>query len=44
MASGFGRFAGRVRAVGREGACELRQVFAAWLDLPDTFGATAVKW
>lgn len=38
MASGLGKFAGRVRAVGREGACELRQVFGAWLDLSEAFG------
>ena len=38
MAIDFGRFAGRVRALNRQGAGELRQVFGAWLDLPETFG------
>jgi len=38
MASDFGRFAGRARALGRQGAGELRQIFGAWLDLPETFG------
>lgn len=41
MPSGFGRFGRRVGALAQAGVCELRQVFGAWLKLPDAFGAPA---
>jgi len=43
MTSSFGRFAGRVRMVGREGACELSHLFGAWLDLSEAFGGPLRK-